>query len=68
MTDFEGVADNFYQRAKCSVNVIIVGAGVAGLALAGVLGKSGHKVTVLEAASAIAEVDFVSSVLTQTPY
>lgn len=33
-----------------------MGAGIAGLALAGLLGRSGHKVVVLEAAPKIAEV------------
>ncbi|KAH7310133.1 putative salicylate hydroxylase [Rhexocercosporidium sp. MPI-PUGE-AT-0058] len=38
------------------LNIIIVGAGIAGLALAGIMGSSGHTVTVLEAAPAIGEV------------
>ncbi|KIW26085.1 uncharacterized protein PV07_09213 [Cladophialophora immunda] len=45
-----------YLKANHPLNVIIVGAGVAGLALAGILGHSGHKVIVLEAAPMIAEV------------
>lgn len=36
--------------------MIIVGAGITGLALAGLLGRSGHQVVVLEAAPKIAEV------------
>lgn len=44
------------QRAARPLNIVIVGAGIAGLALAGLLGHSGHKVIVLEAAPAIAEV------------
>ena len=51
-----GSSNGFYQQAKCRLNIIIVGAGIAGLALAGVLGNSGHTVTVLEAAPAIGEV------------
>ncbi|OAP55978.1 hypothetical protein AYL99_10130 [Fonsecaea erecta] len=43
-------------QANQPLNVIIVGAGVAGLALASILGHSGHKVVVLEAAPVIAEV------------
>lgn len=45
-----------HDGAKQKLNVIIVGAGIAGLALAGLLGHAGHKVVVLEAAPAIAEV------------
>ncbi|OAG45498.1 hypothetical protein AYO21_00134 [Fonsecaea monophora] len=45
-----------YLKANHPLSVIIVGAGVAGLALAGILGHSGHKVIVLEAAPVIAEV------------
>ncbi len=51
-----GLSNGFYQHCKSPLNVMIVGAGVAGLALAGVLGHSGHKVTVLEAAPKISEV------------
>ena len=35
---------------------IVVGAGLGGLALAFILGQSGHEVTVLEAAPSIGEV------------
>lgn len=42
--------------SRPKLDVIIVGAGIAGLALAGLLGRSGHKVVILEAAPAIAEV------------
>ncbi|EXJ70950.1 uncharacterized protein A1O5_05942 [Cladophialophora psammophila CBS 110553] len=45
-----------YLKANHHLNIIIVGAGIAGLALAGILGHSGHKVIVLEAAPMIAEV------------
>lgn len=45
-----------YESPESRLNVIIVGAGIAGVALAGLLGHSGHKVTVLETAPAIAEV------------
>lgn len=38
------------------MNIIIVGAGIGGLALASLLGRSGHRVTILEAAHEIAEV------------
>ncbi|KAJ9615426.1 hypothetical protein H2200_001501 [Cladophialophora chaetospira] len=45
-----------YEPPESRLNVIIVGAGIAGVALAGLLGHSGHNVTVLETAPAIAEV------------
>src|ERR1700742_784707 len=45
-----------YQFAKHHLNIIIVGAGIAGLTLAAILGHCGHKVIVLEAAPVIAEV------------
>lgn len=48
--------ESFYRRGKQSLNIVIIGAGIAGLALAGILGHSGHKVTVLEGAPKIAEV------------
>ncbi|OAP54380.1 hypothetical protein AYL99_11481 [Fonsecaea erecta] len=38
------------------LKIVIVGAGIAGLSLAGLLGRSGHHVVVLEGAPAIAEV------------
>lgn len=43
-------------QAQMPLNVIIVGAGIAGLALASIMGDSGHRVLVLEAAPEIAEV------------
>jgi NADPH-dependent glutamate synthase beta subunit-like oxidoreductase len=39
-----------------ALKIIIVGAGIGGLALASVLGHNGHKITVLEAAPEIGEV------------
>ncbi|KAK5562680.1 hypothetical protein LTR43_011720 [Exophiala xenobiotica] len=45
-----------YDAPKRPLNVIIVGAGIAGLALAGLMGRSGHKVIVMEAAPNIADV------------
>lgn len=44
------------KKAQHPLSVVIVGAGLAGLALAGRLGESGHKVVVLEAAPEISEV------------
>ena len=49
-------AANPGSHAKTHFNVLVVGAGLGGLALAYVLGKSGHKVTVVEAAPTIGEV------------
>jgi salicylate hydroxylase len=45
-----------YEKPQFPMEILIVGAGIAGLALAGLLGRSGHKVIVLEAAPQIAEV------------
>jgi salicylate hydroxylase len=45
-----------HQRAQKPLKIIIVGAGLAGLALAARLGESSHQVIVLEAAPQIAEV------------
>jgi salicylate hydroxylase len=44
------------HKTQQPLKIIIVGAGIAGLALAGLLGHSGHDVIVLEAAPKIAEV------------
>lgn len=46
----ETASKEFYRKGRKCLNVIIIGAGIGGLALAGVLGHSGHKVVVLEAA------------------
>ena len=45
------VTDNFYQ-----VDIVIVGAGIAGLSAALSCAQAGHKVTVLEGAKELAEV------------
>ncbi|RVX75028.1 hypothetical protein B0A52_01305 [Exophiala mesophila] len=47
---------NVYKKPEHHLKVVIIGAGLAGLALAGLLGKSGHNVVVLEAAPQISEV------------
>jgi len=39
-----------------SLNVIIVGAGISGLSTAFLLGRAGHRVTVLEAASELGDI------------
>ncbi|KAG2015096.1 salicylate hydroxylase [Coprinopsis cinerea AmutBmut pab1-1] len=39
-----------------SLNIIVIGAGIGGLATAFLLGKAGHKVTIVEAASQLGEV------------
>lgn len=51
-----GTDHAFYQHATTPLQIIIVGAGLGGLSLAYVLGKSGHTVVVLEAAAVIKEV------------
>lgn len=48
--DFEG------RRAPLSIDVLVVGCGLGGLAAAHCLAKAGHRVTIIEAASAIGEV------------
>jgi salicylate hydroxylase len=45
-----------HHKTQQPLKIIIVGAGIAGLALAGLVGRSGHEVIVLEAAPKIAEV------------
>ncbi|KIY02263.1 uncharacterized protein Z520_02401 [Fonsecaea multimorphosa CBS 102226] len=47
---------NGHHEPRQHLKVIIVGAGIAGLALAGLLGHSGHHVVVVEGAPKIAEV------------
>lgn len=54
--DHLGPTVDFYRSGRQKLNVVIIGAGIAGLALAGILGGSGHKVTVLEGAPKISEV------------
>jgi len=44
------------RQAPLKLHVVVVGCGIGGLAAAYCLGRSGHKVTVLESASAIGEV------------
>jgi salicylate hydroxylase len=46
----------YSQTTSHPLDVIIVGCGVGGLAVAWCLGEAGHHVTVLEAATAIGEV------------
>jgi len=45
-----------YAPAKIPLNIIVVGAGIGGVAAALALGARGHSVTILEAAPAIGEV------------
>lgn len=44
------------RKARLSINIVIVGCGLGGLAAAHALAKAGHKVTILEDAPAIGEV------------
>ena len=44
------------RRAALSLNIIVVGAGIGGLAAAYTLAHAGHRVTVLESARALGEV------------
>lgn len=44
------------RQAPLPLNVIIVGAGISGLSTAFLLGRAGHRVTILEAASELGEI------------
>lgn len=44
------------RRASLSLEVVVVGCGLGGIAAAYCLAQAGHKVTILEAASAIGEI------------
>ncbi|KAH6897959.1 hypothetical protein BKA70DRAFT_746197 [Coprinopsis sp. MPI-PUGE-AT-0042] len=44
------------NRAPCPLDIVVVGAGLGGLATAFLLGKAGHKVTILEGSSKLREV------------
>ncbi|TCD67710.1 hypothetical protein EIP91_012007 [Steccherinum ochraceum] len=58
--DAEGVAQNFNlsdsRKAPLSLNIVIVGCGIGGLAAAHCLTQAGHKVTMYESASFVGEV------------
>ena len=41
---------------KCPLDIVVVGAGLGGLATAYLLDKAGHKVTILEGSSKLSEV------------
>ncbi|KIW62487.1 hypothetical protein PV04_10660 [Phialophora macrospora] len=57
VVDHTGPVDHAMEtKAKHPLKIIIVGAGISGLALASLLGRSGHTVTVLETAPVISEV------------
>ena len=42
--------------ASCKLDIVVVGCGLAGLSTAYCLGKAGHRVTILEAASGCSEI------------
>lgn len=44
------------KKASISLDVIIVGGGVAGMAAAFALGRAGHNITVVEASSTVTEI------------
>ncbi|KIX04828.1 uncharacterized protein Z518_05699 [Rhinocladiella mackenziei CBS 650.93] len=54
--DINSPPNGFYHREQTPLHTIIVGAGFAGISLAYVLGRPGHAVEVLEAATVIKEV------------
>lgn len=44
------------RKASLSLDVIVIGCGLGGLAAAHTLGHAGHKVTIVESAPAIGEI------------
>jgi len=58
MTNFVPQVDELYhgRRASLSLDITVVGCGIGGLTAAYCLARAGHKVTILEAASAIGDI------------